>query len=68
MVIRRNLAPNHRDRHINLGETVAVEEHISQIRSGLTYQLSDRDPEETQEWIDSFDQLVEAQGTERAQF
>ena len=47
---------------------MAVEEHISQIRSGLTYQLSDRDPEETQEWLDSFDSLVETQGTERAQF
>ncbi len=47
---------------------MAVEEHISQIRSGLTYQLSDRDPEETQEWLDSFDALVETQGTERAQF
>ncbi|MGH3654813.1 pyruvate dehydrogenase (acetyl-transferring), homodimeric type [Glutamicibacter sp.] len=47
---------------------MAVEEHISQIRSGLTYQLSDRDPEETQEWMDSFDSLVETQGTERAQF
>lgn len=40
---------------------MAVEEHISQIRSGLTYQLSDRDPEETQEWMDSFDSLVESQ-------
>lgn len=47
---------------------MAVEEHISQIRSGLTYQLSDQDPEETQEWMDSFDSLVESQGTERAQF
>ncbi|WP_431711988.1 pyruvate dehydrogenase (acetyl-transferring), homodimeric type [Glutamicibacter uratoxydans] len=47
---------------------MAVEEHISQIRSGLTYQLSDQDPEETQEWLDSFDSLVESQGTERAQF
>src|SRR5690606_27673862 len=52
----------------NQGASVAVEEHISQIRSGLTYQLSDRDPEETQEWMDSFDSLVESQGTERAQF
>ncbi|WP_265159315.1 hypothetical protein, partial [Glutamicibacter sp. MNS18] len=50
------------------GVTVAIEEHISQIRSGLTYQLSDRDPEETQEWLDSFDSLIESQGTERAQF
>ena len=41
---------------------MAVEEHISHIRSGLTYQLSDRDPEETQEWMDSFDSLVEEPG------
>ncbi|MGP7813448.1 pyruvate dehydrogenase (acetyl-transferring), homodimeric type [Glutamicibacter soli] len=57
-----------RSRNFNQGASVAVEEHISQIRSGLTYQLSDRDPEETQEWLDSFDALVETQGTERAQF
>jgi len=47
---------------------VAEEEHISHIRSGLTSQLPDRDPEETAEWIESFDDLVETQGTERAQF
>ncbi|MDN5880724.1 MAG: pyruvate dehydrogenase (acetyl-transferring), homodimeric type, partial [Micrococcaceae bacterium] len=47
---------------------MAEEEHISHIRSGLTSQLPDRDPEETAEWIESFDGLVEAQGTERAQF
>lgn len=47
---------------------VAVEEHISHIRSGLTSQLPDRDPEETAEWIESFDDLVETQGTERAQY
>ncbi|GAA4361629.1 pyruvate dehydrogenase (acetyl-transferring), homodimeric type [Paeniglutamicibacter cryotolerans] len=45
-----------------------VEEHISHIRSGLTSQLPDRDPEETAEWIESFDDLVETQGTERAQY
>ncbi|WP_369047461.1 pyruvate dehydrogenase (acetyl-transferring), homodimeric type [Sinomonas sp. P10A9] len=28
----------------------------------------DRDPEETAEWIESFDSLVERQGTQRAQF
>src|SRR6185312_11320074 len=47
---------------------VAVEEHISHIRSGLTSQLPDQDPEETAEWIESFDDLVDSQGTERAQF
>ena len=29
---------------------------------------SDRDPQETQEWIDSLDSVVEAEGRERAQF
>ncbi|WP_149955448.1 pyruvate dehydrogenase (acetyl-transferring), homodimeric type [Zafaria cholistanensis] len=47
---------------------MAEEEHISHIRSGLTSQLPDRDPEETAEWLESFDDLVETQGTERAQF
>ena len=47
---------------------MAEEEHISHIRSGLTSRLPDRDPEETAEWIESFDDLVESQGTERAQF
>ncbi len=47
---------------------VAEKEHISHIRSGLTSQLTDRDPEETAEWIESFDDLVETQGTERAQY
>ncbi|WP_265161379.1 hypothetical protein, partial [Glutamicibacter sp. MNS18] len=50
------------------GESTAADHQITTIRSGLTYQLSDRDPEETQEWLDSFDSLIESQGTERAQF
>ena len=29
---------------------------------------SDRDPQETQEWIESLDAVVEAEGRERAQF
>ena len=43
-------------------------EENTHIRSGLTNQLPDRDPEETQEWLESFDQLVEAHGTERAEY
>ncbi|GAA3076833.1 pyruvate dehydrogenase (acetyl-transferring), homodimeric type [Nesterenkonia aethiopica] len=43
-------------------------EEISHIRSGLTNQLPDVDPEETQEWLESFDQLVEVHGTERAEY
>ncbi|RJN31095.1 pyruvate dehydrogenase (acetyl-transferring), homodimeric type [Nesterenkonia natronophila] len=43
-------------------------EETSHIRSGLIDQLPDMDPEETGEWIDSLDQLVEAHGTERAEY
>nr|WP_218624303.1 MULTISPECIES: pyruvate dehydrogenase (acetyl-transferring), homodimeric type [unclassified Nesterenkonia] len=34
----------------------------------MTNQLPDLDPEETQEWLESFDQLVEFHGTERAEY
>nr|WP_255316519.1 pyruvate dehydrogenase (acetyl-transferring), homodimeric type [Nesterenkonia sp. Act20] len=34
----------------------------------MTNQLPDGDPEETQEWLESFDQLVEFHGTERAEY
>ncbi|MBD8045439.1 pyruvate dehydrogenase (acetyl-transferring), homodimeric type, partial [Arthrobacter sp. Sa2BUA2] len=34
----------------------------------MTSQLPDRDPEETAEWIESLDELIRSQGTERAQF
>ncbi|WP_146341534.1 pyruvate dehydrogenase (acetyl-transferring), homodimeric type [Nesterenkonia sp. NBAIMH1] len=43
-------------------------EENSHIRSGLTNQLPDVDPEETGEWLESFDQLVETHGTERAEY
>ena len=35
---------------------------------GMSHQLPDIDPEETAEWIDSFDAVVEAQGRPRARF
>ncbi|GAB3527230.1 pyruvate dehydrogenase (acetyl-transferring), homodimeric type [Arthrobacter monumenti] len=47
---------------------VAAGEEETQILSGLTNQLPDRDPEETAEWIESLDQLIKEQGTERAQY
>jgi len=47
---------------------VSAGEENSHIRSGLTNQLPDLDPEETQEWMESFDQLVEFHGTERAEY
>ncbi|GAA1347972.1 pyruvate dehydrogenase (acetyl-transferring), homodimeric type [Falsarthrobacter nasiphocae] len=45
----------------------AGEEH-AHIVSALTHQLPDADPQETAEWIESLDGLIEAEGTERAQF
>jgi pyruvate dehydrogenase E1 component len=44
------------------------EPHITDILSGLTNHLPDADPEETAEWIESFDGLIESEGTERAQY
>ncbi|VEH43398.1 pyruvate dehydrogenase (acetyl-transferring), homodimeric type [Kocuria rosea] len=38
------------------------------ILSGLTNNLKDSDTEETREWIESFEGLIETQGTERAQY
>lgn len=47
---------------------MAAGEDNSHILSVLTNQLPDKDPEETAEWIESLDQLIKEQGTERAQF
>ncbi|MER2134078.1 MAG: pyruvate dehydrogenase (acetyl-transferring), homodimeric type [Arthrobacter sp.] len=47
---------------------MSVSEDRTDILSGLTSQLPDRDPEETAEWIESLDELIRSQGTERAQF
>ena len=38
------------------------------IHEGLPTQLPDIDPEETQEWLDSFDDLTDAHGRERARY
>ncbi|HUS61243.1 MAG TPA: pyruvate dehydrogenase (acetyl-transferring), homodimeric type, partial [Acidimicrobiales bacterium] len=38
------------------------------IFDGLSHQLPDIDPQETSEWVDSFDQLVSANGKTRARF
>ncbi|WP_026530820.1 pyruvate dehydrogenase (acetyl-transferring), homodimeric type [Haematomicrobium sanguinis] len=47
---------------------MAAGEDTKDILSGLTSQLPDADPEETAEWIESLDELIQSQGTERAQF
>ncbi|WP_220778159.1 hypothetical protein, partial [Shewanella hafniensis] len=38
------------------------------VLNGLPTTLPDVDPEETQEWIESLDGLIEERGTERAQY
>ena len=38
------------------------------IFDGFSRQLPDIDPEETAEWVDSFDAVVDARGKTRAQF
>lgn len=40
----------------------------SVIHEGLPTQLPDIDPDETQDWIDSFDSLVDERGRERARY
>jgi pyruvate dehydrogenase E1 component len=41
-------------------------EHV--IFDGYSHQVPDIDPEETAEWLDSFDSVVETRGRERARF
>ncbi|HEV2369110.1 MAG TPA: pyruvate dehydrogenase (acetyl-transferring), homodimeric type, partial [Acidimicrobiales bacterium] len=38
------------------------------IFDGFSHQLPDTDPEETREWVDSFDEVVEVEGRVRARF
>ena len=47
---------------------MSAAEESSRILSGLTNNFPDKDPQETSEWIESFDGLVEERGTERAQY
>jgi len=48
--------------------TASSEERFSVISDGLPSQLPDVDPEETQEWLDSFDGLIETSGRSRARY
>ena len=38
------------------------------IKDGIAAQLHDIDPEETQEWLSSFDAMLEAGGSQRARY
>ncbi|OHF36116.1 pyruvate dehydrogenase (acetyl-transferring), homodimeric type [Corynebacterium sp. HMSC074A01] len=46
----------------------AKESNIELIRDGVASYLHDSDPEETQEWMDSFDGLLEESDPERARY
>ena len=43
-------------------------ETVGVIIDGFSHQVPDIDPQETAEWLDSFDAVVEAEGRPRAQF
>jgi pyruvate dehydrogenase E1 component len=44
------------------------ETHLLNMLSGFKRQLPDADPQETQEWLDALDAVVQAAGPERADF
>ncbi|MHA6781464.1 pyruvate dehydrogenase (acetyl-transferring), homodimeric type [Pseudonocardia saturnea] len=48
------------------GETAPRRVHV--IRDGLAAHLPDIDPEETAEWLDSFDAVLDAAGQQRARY
>src|SRR5215469_11224930 len=65
MMARRNTVPVLPD-----GRAVVPDrrDHGRVIFDGFSHQLPDIDPEETSEWIDSFDAIVDARGRTRARF
>ncbi len=48
--------------------TTRSERRASVIHEGLPTQLPDIDPEETQDWVDSFDAMLDQRGRERARY
>ena len=38
------------------------------MKKGYRQQLPDRDPQETEEWIDSIDSIIKIKGEERARY
>ncbi|AXR73330.1 MULTISPECIES: pyruvate dehydrogenase (acetyl-transferring), homodimeric type [Auritidibacter] len=47
---------------------MSAAEESSHIRNRLTDNVPDKDPQETQDWIESFDGMLEERGTERAEY
>src|SRR5256886_13428477 len=50
------------------GTPVATERKRPVISDGLPSQLPDIDPEETTEWVESFDQVIDERGRQRARY
>ena len=48
--------------------TERIPDQPSVIHEGLPTQLPDIDPEETRDWVDSLDAMVESRGRDRARY
>ena len=55
-------------RHLDEGTPVASERKRPVISDGLPSQLPDIDPEETNEWVESLDGVIDAAGAKRARY
>ena len=58
--VRQDLAQN--------SSTTAEPDRVRVIREGVASYLPDIDPEETAEWLESFDELLERSGPARARY
>src|ERR1041384_6594125 len=55
-------------RHNCEGTPVSTERKRPVISDGLPSQLPDTDPEETNEWVESLDGVIDERGTKRARY
>jgi pyruvate dehydrogenase E1 component len=51
-----------------MADVTTPQDRVPIIHEGLPTQLPDIDPEETQEWVDSFDKLIDERGRTRARY
>ena len=55
-------------RHVNDSSRASTPSTPAVIHEGLPTQLPDIDPDETSEWIDSFDAMIDDRGRDRARY
>ncbi len=55
-------------RHVNDSSRASTPPTPAVIHEGLPTQLPDIDPDETHEWLDSFDSMIDDRGRERARY